>query len=395
MKSKVAVIRCPEYDAGKILNAISEGFSRLGGAEQYFKKEEKFLLKPNLLAAKKPEIGVTTHPEFLRACIRYFKKINENLAVGDSPGGAVAGVERVWNETGISAVVEEEKAEKKVFEKYGASFLASRNPRNKRVRTIEISSVVLDGYSIISLPKMKTHTLMLFTGALKNLYGCVPGLRKAHYHFCAVHPDDFGELLADIVLQIKPKFAIVDAITSMEGDGPSAGKLRNTGLIIMGQDLVAVDAVMAYIMGYAPLKDPTLSAAQRLNLGCADLKDIDVFCDGKLDDYIIRNFKKPSNWKIKMMPRFLGTLAKKIFWAKPKIIQTVCTRCQLCLNSCPAEAIFKSDDGAVIVNKKLCIECMCCHELCPEKAIEIEYSWLADILTKNSSSRKAKNKKTC
>lgn len=384
MKSKVAVIRCKEYNARQISSAIERGFSLLGGIESFFKKDEKILLKPNMLSAKKPDSGVITHPEFVRAAIKTFQKISQNIFVGDSPGGAVDGVERVWQETGLDGVCQEEGVKKLYFEKSGTSIVRSKN---RRIKNIELSKAVLDMDAVVSLPKMKTHTLMLFTGAIKNLFGCVPGLRKVHYHFYAVHPDDFGELLAEILSILLPRFAIVDAISSMEGEGPSAGTLRDTGVIIMGADLVAVDAVTAVIMGFNPRRDPTLLAAEKLNLGRTQLEDIEVVGDGSLKDFVIPDFKRPSNWKVKLVPRFLGPLFKKIFWTKPKIDLKVCKRCQLCLKSCPVKAILK-DGEDIVVNKKLCIECMCCHELCPERAVSIEYSLLADILTKNSSSRR-------
>ncbi|PKM97445.1 MAG: hypothetical protein CVU77_06005 [Elusimicrobia bacterium HGW-Elusimicrobia-1] len=385
--SQVAIIRCPDYDAGRVAAAVERGFDVLGGISAFFRAGESVLLKPNMLSAKKPDVAVTTHPEFLRAVSRVFKKITTEISAGDSPGGAVSGTGRVWNETGIGAVCESENLYKVIFEKTGSVPFESQNPRNKRIKTIDIAKAALDADALVSLPKMKTHTLMLFTGAIKNLYGCVPGLRKAHYHFMAVHPDDFAELLADITLIVKPRFSIVDAIVSMEGEGPSAGEQRRTGLIIMGADSVAVDAVMAAIMGFDPLRDHTLKACARLGLGTADLSRIEIVGDGRLEDFIIGDFKKPSNWKIRMVPRFLGPLVKKIFWAKPRIDADVCTRCRICYNTCPAKAIFFEKDR-LVVDKSLCIECMCCHELCPDKAIDIEYSRLADVLTRRSSARR-------
>ncbi len=404
-KSTVAILKCPEYNPQLIEEKIARGFELLGGVKKFFPgTTTRILLKPNMLSAKKPEVAVTTHPEFIRAVIRYFRQnIDAQISVGDSPGGAVSGTERVWNETGIGKVCDEEKIHKVNFEKSGIAYLKSFNPRNKRVPVLEISRACLpdansDGKtSLVSLPKMKTHSLMLFTGAIKNLYGCIPGLRKAHYHFHATHPDDFGELLSDIMYYVKPRFAITDAIVSMEGEGPSAGKQRHTGLIIMGEDLVAVDTILGTIMGFDTARDPTIKACARLGLGTSDLNKIEVVSDDNtpqaaslvIKNFVIPDFKKPSNLKVRLVPKFLGPIVKKIFWAKPRINPEICSRCQLCMKSCPAKAIFKKDgSGHIVVNKSLCIECMCCHELCPDKAIDIEYSLLADILTRRSSARR-------
>jgi len=410
--STVAIIKCPRYDPLAIEESVTAGFELLGGYRKFFSPDDKILLKPNMLSAKKPEVAVTTHPEFLRGVIRFFKKnLPAAVMVGDSPGGAVSGTRRVWDETGIGKVCDEEQVIKLSFEKSGVAHIAAANPRNKRIPVLELAQACLpvssDGKNtaLVSLPKMKTHTLMLFTGAIKNLYGCVPGLRKAHYHFYATHPDDFAQMLADLMYHLKPRFAITDAIVSMEGEGPSAGKQRQTGLIVMGDDLVAVDTVLGSIMGFDTSRDPTLNACKRMGLGNNNLKDIEVVTypsDSKtpmpgeetVKEFFIPDFKKPSNLKVRLIPRFLGPIVKKIFWAKPRINPEICSRCRLCMNSCPARAIFTRKElsrEVLVVNKSLCIECMCCHELCPDKAIDIEYSFLADILTRRSSSRRKNN----
>jgi uncharacterized protein (DUF362 family) len=167
--SQVAVIRCPDYDAGRIEAAVERGFEVLGGMSLFFRAGESVLFKPNMLSAKKPDVAVTTHPEFLRGVSRVFKNITSEISVGDSPGGAVSGTGRVWNETGIGAVCESENLYKVIFEKTGSVPVESQNPRNKKIKTIDIAKAALDAGALVSLPKMKTHTLMLFTGAVKNL----------------------------------------------------------------------------------------------------------------------------------------------------------------------------------------------------------------------------------
>ncbi|PIV52383.1 MAG: hypothetical protein COY53_10185 [Elusimicrobia bacterium CG_4_10_14_0_8_um_filter_37_32] len=378
MKSKVVIVKCENYDSKNVDLAVRHAFELLGGIEKYVKSSDRILLKPNLLGAFAPEKGVTTHPEIVRALIRIVKEKNATPYVGDSHGGGLSeNIDNVLKKTGISKLCDEEKCEIVNFESAGVKRIKATNQNNRKVPVLELTKAVFDFNSVFSIAKMKTHSLMVITGAIKNLYGCVPGLSKTYYHLLATHPQDFAEMLADILSIVKPRLGIIDGITTMEGEGPTYGKLKHLGIIMVSDDLVALDTVMAKIMGLNPKKDPVIRATVRCGLGIGDIENIEILGE-KIEDVIPEKFELPPNSKIRLIPRWLGPLVKKFLWTKPKILQENCTLCQKCLKSCPAQ-IITVIDKKITIDKSKCIGCMCCYELCPSGAVAIEYSILAKI----------------
>lgn len=387
--SKVALVKCDSYESGLVYKSVEKAIELLGGIEKFVKKGDKVLIKPNLLSPKSPDKAVTTHPEVVRAVIKIVKEIGAIPFVGDSPGGNVVGscqtkrflatIEKYWKETGMQKVCEEEGAQLVSFETGGVEVFRLKN--RKYVSEIHLAKIIFSFDVIINIPKLKTHGMVLFTGAIKNLYGCVPGLIKAQYHKLAIHPDDFSGVLVDIYSLVKPKFSIIDGIYGMDGNGPSAGRIKKFSVIIAGEDAVAVDAVASIIMGFKDPKEvPTTKIAYKQGLGECDLKKIEILGE-KLEEVKQKDFIKPTNAILKMAPQWLINLVSKFIWSYPEINKDKCVNCRMCLKSCPMQAI-EINDGYPFVNRKKCIACMCCHELCNYYAVDIRLSWLADKLIK-------------
>ncbi|MBI2943623.1 MAG: DUF362 domain-containing protein [Candidatus Wallbacteria bacterium] len=125
---------------------------------------------------------------------------------------------------------------------------------------------------VISMPKLKTHHHVGVTLSLKNLFGCVPGVKygwpKNVLHWNGIDRsilEIYGTLRARV-----PMFALLDGIVGMEGDGPLHGTARQRGLLVAGADLASVDAVGARSMGLAPGLVAHLGASQLLELGRVD-----------------------------------------------------------------------------------------------------------------------------
>ena len=386
--SRVSTVKCSDYSTEKVENAVREAVSLAGGIEKFIKKGERVLLKPNLLAPKAPNLAVTTHPEILRAVIRLVKNAGAKPFVGDSPGGTVvassgtsrafAMLDKYWADTGMKKICEEEGAEIVSFETGGVEIFEFK--KRKCVPKINISKVALSFDSVIDLPKLKTHGLVLYTGAIKNLYGCVPGLKKAEYHMQAVHPDVFSQLLVDIFSVVKPKLSIMDGIMGMDGNGPSHGRIRNFGVVIAGGDSVAVDRVSSMVIGFGKNEISAINIAGKQGLGESDIKKIEVVGE-KLDNVRQADFLKPSNSALKYFPQAFANIVSKLVWVLPKINEAKCTHCMTCVKSCPAKAIEMHGKNLKVDIKK-CIKCMCCHELCTFESVDIELSWLASKLIK-------------
>ncbi|MFC1501332.1 DUF362 domain-containing protein [Elusimicrobiota bacterium] len=379
MKEKVSIVKSQSYNFPSLYTSVRKSVDLIGGIKKYIKPNEKILLKPNLLSAKEPERGVTTHPEVIRALIRMTREAGAIPILGDSPGGAVKGLERVWDKTGMKKLAEQEKVDLVSFEAAGSKQVKINHPL---IKSIHLSNTVFDVDGIINIPKLKTHGLMLMTGTIKNLYGCVPGLRKAEYHKYAPYPKDFGLLLKEIYLQLKDKirFSLIDGIVSMEGNGPSSGELRNTNILISGNNALVTDKIVARIFGFDERKIETINCFEKNEQ--SDITNIEIVGEN-LNTLNFGKFKLPSNWYIHLVPKFLVDLLGKLLWLKPKIDQTKCIDCMMCFDSCPVKAIKKDKNNKLIVDKKECISCLCCHELCPYNSIELESSFVSKILIRH------------
>ena len=244
------------------------------------------------------------------------------------------------------------------------------------MESLHIAGPVLETDVLITLPKMKTHTLTLLTGAVKNHLGTLPGPRKAELHRRFPDPERFGEALLDVYLARRPHLAIMDAIEGMDGDGPTAGRVRHVGLVAASADGVALDTAMCAACGLDARWVPTLVAARRREVGVASLDDVEVV-GVPLENARrrIRPFAYPSTYRL-MAHSWFPSLVRQLFAKhvggspKPYIIADRCNGCQTCVKSCPAQTIAVVAKKAHIEQRQ-CISCFCCHEVCPEQAVGI------------------------
>lgn len=364
--SKLAILKAESYEFLPLKEKILALFEYLGGLENIIPSNSKLLLKPNLLSARLPESCVNTHPEFVRAVIEVLKKRTSRIQLGDSPGG-YANYEEVLEKSGMKKIAQESGIEIVKFEK------------SKLVDSIPIAEEVLDADMVISLPKFKTHCLTIITAGVKNCFGCIPGLFKSQVHKENPKAIDLSRVLLKVYRIVRPRITIVDAIYSMQGDGPSAGNPRKTGLILAGQDAVSVDSVLSYLIGVDPLTIPTNRIAYQEGLGETELKRIEIVPGPNWDEFRIDNFQLPRISLLERLPQPLISLAGKLIKFYPEIIPDKCVKCGICLKSCPVEAISFSAHSAIIDHKK-CILCLCCQEVCPESAVEVKRSYLAKKL---------------
>ncbi|MBN1823247.1 MAG: DUF362 domain-containing protein [Endomicrobiales bacterium] len=380
-KTKISMVKCGSYGNKEVSEAVRKAVELIGGIGKFVKKGEKILVKPNLLSARQPERHVTTHPEIVRAIVRLIKEAGAVPRLGDSPGGAVKGVDRVWQETGMKELAIQENIELINFETYGSVEAGTGHPS---VPSVRLTKAAFDCDGIINVPKLKTHGLQIFTGAVKNLYGLLPGLQKAEYHKKAPHPDDFGHLLARIYMLVKDRirFTLVDGIIGMEGNGPSSGELKKMDLVSACGDGHAMDWALTKTLGFDPLKIDSVRFAEKLLARKTRLEDIETCGDGP-EEFGFRDFRFPSNWYIHLVPKFFIDMLGSLIWLKPEIIPEACTSCMMCVNSCPVNAIIKEGGNKPYVVQKGCISCLCCHELCQYKAIRLTSSFLAKFLIRH------------
>lgn len=369
--SRVALVKAESYEGAALDQAISQALSHLGGLKRFVKPGMRVLLKPNLLSAKAPERAITTHPEFVAAVGRAVKRLGARVIIGDSPAGAEKGIDRLWQNCGLTAIAQRDGFELVNFE------LSGSRPVEINGQVYYIAKPVLDADIVISLPKLKTHVLTLMTGGVKNTFGCIPGFRKGLYHKEAPKPQLFARVLVDIHSAVRPALTIIDAITAMEGDGPSSGTPRTVGLVAASEDAVALDAVLSAVIGLDPNAVHTTRFSGERGLGETRLSHIAVVGE-RIQDVRSDGFKLTSNTKMELIPRFGYDMVSRFIWQRPLIDDAACTQCQACVESCPTGAMDSiGPNDTPVLKESLCINCWCCHEICPSKAIGIEKSWLA------------------
>jgi uncharacterized protein (DUF362 family)/Pyruvate/2-oxoacid:ferredoxin oxidoreductase delta subunit len=373
--TKIGLVKCDDYN--KANNAVREAVALLGGISAFIKPSERILIKPNLLSPKDPLKAVTTHPEIVRVIIKLVKEAGAIPIVGDSPGGAIRNIKNVWEVTGMEKVCREENIELINFEAVGSKDF---DIGDKNIKKVNFSNAVLDCDGIINLPKLKTHMLMGFSAGIKNFYGTVPGLIKVEYHKYASKNKDFANLLTNIYLFFKDKvrFTLIDAILSMEGNGPSAGEVRKTDLLAISQDTAVLDAYLMKELNYDISSSDLL---KNLNMTADTINKVEVL--GKSPkDFNFQKFKFPNLRKLDIFPKPIVQMLGRLLWVKASINRNICVKCLLCTKACPVGAIQSRGSDYPYINTKKCISCFCCHEMCPKKAIGFRKSFLAKIFIK-------------
>ena len=323
---------------------------------------KKVVIKPNVLRASAMDEHIVTNPALLRAVIEKVEALSpRELVVGDNPGLFNYGDnENSFEKTGLMT------AAKGYYKNLGdtTQHLAF-NP--DFMPEVGVSKVIMDADILISLPKFKTHGLTVITGAIKNSYGILPGAQKARLHQIAGTPERFHEVIVEIFRLRIPDLFIMDAVVGMEGNGPASPELREIGLILAADNGVAMDAVMARMMGVDPARLRFLQKAKAFGLGDFDADRIAI--DGEMR--VLPNFKLPPlGGEALMGNKAIQELMNAKSQVKPKADPDLCTGCGACVDHCPVSALSMSD-ALPVVHAETCIACFCCQEICPEKAMSL------------------------
>lgn len=387
MGSRVAVVRCDSYDQAVVDDAVRRGFELLGGAGRFVTPGERVLLKPNLLVASPPDAAVTTHPALFAAVARELQEAGAQLTYGDSPGfGKPASAAR---RAGIAEVAE----------RLGvglADFIDGRlvsAPEGRLIKQWYIANGVLEADALVSLPKLKTHALTRMTGSVKNLFGCVPGVRKGEFHARMPDEERFCQMLVDLAAFLSPRLHVMDAVVAMEGNGPRGGDPRQVGALLLSTDPVALDGTACRLINLDPELVGTVIAGEEAGLGVWREEAIEVVGDG-VEPFVVPDFRanrRHGSTSGRMaVGGSAGRWAKGLIVPRPTIVEERCTRCGTCVEVCPVDPKAVDWIGgecpssprrqAPVYDYGHCIRCYCCQEMCPERAIEVEVPLLGRLV---------------
>jgi uncharacterized protein (DUF362 family)/NAD-dependent dihydropyrimidine dehydrogenase PreA subunit len=365
----IAIIKCENYDPSKVRVAVERGIDLLGGIDKFIKRNEKIILKPNLLVPASAESAVTTHPAVFRAVGEILSDAGTYLLWGDSP--AVGMPAMVARQCGIFSEAAKLRAKQADF---GRSEWAAF-PDGLQNKGFDIARGILDSDGMISIPKMKTHGLMKITGAYKNQFGCLPGLQKGKFHLKFKNRSEFARMLIDLDRLVAPRLYIMDGIVAMEGQGPRSGERKKMNVIILGTSAWAVDTVFARLIGIKSGLVPCLTEAEK---SCVDKPHEIKILGDPIEELADHSFKIDRSPVLEPAETRLKKFARNLIIKKPKMIPDRCVKCGSCVDVCPTlpkSVDFTSSAGRQappVFNYSTCIRCYCCHEVCPAKAIVLK-----------------------
>lgn len=383
---KVALLRCEEYDVELIEKKLREGFELLGG-DKFLKElipyNSKVLLKPNMLSVEEAGSPVVTNFNVFEAVIRILKDYSNNISFGDSPG--FGDPKKAAEKCGLLGIskrynVKFEDFKDSIHVKFDDSILC---------KSWTVARAPYEADVLITLPKLKTHAMAYFTGAIKNQFGCIPGTLKATWHTRMPEANNFCKMLLDLNSLVNTSFAILDGIIAMEGNGPRSGKPKKMDTLIMGKSLTAVDSTAVRLIGYEnPLDIPALKEANDYEWGKVLPKDIQVLGES-IESMKVKDFELcRTGGSFYFISPGVTNFLRDLIAPDPVLIPEKCISCRRCQEVCPEKPkVIKmvNNKGKMqpTWDMRECIRCFCCQELCPCGAIETKYSILGKILKMN------------
>jgi uncharacterized protein (DUF362 family)/Pyruvate/2-oxoacid:ferredoxin oxidoreductase delta subunit len=372
---RVSLVRHDDYEPASLLESIRTLLEPLGGMEAFVRPGDRVVLKPNIIDGRAPDLAVTTHPEVVRAVACLALDCGARVAMGDSPGRQSLRV--AAGKSGFNPVMEDLGLDWAEFTPL------ERATGEDGVRKLTLARELVEADLVINIPKLKTHCMMFMTMAVKNLFGAVIGLRKFQWHLRAGRDKAlFGRVLYEICSTVAPGLSIVDAVVSMDGDGPTSGKPNPTGFLAAGRDPSAVDAILMDVLGLDRNELFTLRAAAE----AGDRAWEDAVTVGAAPEELT-----PGRWVLPAsesaelpLPSFCHKIPFLREWLReqttvhPYAIEEPCVLCGECVRICPAQVMTMTSTG-IAIDQKVCIRCYCCHEICPHSAIGLRKGLLARV----------------
>ena len=357
--TRCAITRCNDYSPLSLDTALrtiidNTDFPEVNGKVVF--------IKPNILSDSLPEKAITTDARAVEALINILKeKGAEKIILGDSPGTQtgklslrLSSFDKTAERTG--AVIQDFRESNRIHEIDGLK--------------IPMAAALDNSDVVISFAKFKTHQLMSATGAVKNMFGTIPGLNKSPMHFRYRTPESFARFIMQVFSECHVDYAFIDAVIGMEGPGPGNGDPRHVGLMMGSENAYSLDKAEAMIMGYESVS--LIATAEKAEPGITDA-DYPLL---KPEDIIIRDYKRIGEGKKNTLRSIVGATIINAFHRhgsdrpRPIFDADKCKVCSRCVEICPAKAL-SIKDGHVSFEKKKCITCYCCHEVCPFDAIKV------------------------
>ncbi len=373
----VCLAACEDYREPDLDRAIAAALAGVDGWERLFEGDPVVLLKPNLLGPKGPDTAITTHPRFIAAVARAIRRVHDGrLLLGDGPAiGTTTGVARKLGLPPLLAPLDVELVD--FTETVSVSGGRGLGP-------MDLARPLVEADRIVNLPRVKTHGQMGLTLAVKNLFGAFIGFEKPRLHLTAGRDyDTFARMLLETAARVGADLHLADGVVGMEGNGPSAGEPRALGLVAAARDPIALDRVLAEVLGFPTASLPVQRVARAEGHDGAYLDRI-ALRGVPIDRFRVADWQpaRPAGMEEIFVPRLLARPLRHQLTTRPDIDHRACTRCGLCAQHCAADALALQprrrrhpgptrSTQAMGLDLDRCIRCYCCQEVCPERAIRV------------------------
>lgn len=384
----VALAVCRAYDPDMLCAHIPALLEQIGVTPAFF-SGKSVVIKPNLVMKKPAEHAATTHPAVLDALLSYLDGCEcREVVIAESMGGPYTepALRAVYRVCGIEDAVAGHRARLN-FDVTSAPLTAQDG---RACKSFEIITPIAQADVVINLCKLKSHSLTRMSGAIKNTFGCIPGLTKFEFH--ARFPDyaDFNRMIVDLSAMLHAHTDMIDlcdAIVGMEGNGPTGGTPRTVGCLLASRNPFALDCAgeaLLNCIGEVPMVNEARTRGfapaeiSDLHITGGDLKALAV-CDFAPPD-TARKSKNPLHW----LPKLFGGKIYAWFAPRPTIRLSTCIGCGECERSCPVHTIEMRTDKKgkkkAHIKPDACIRCFCCQELCPIHSVDIRRNGILGLL---------------
>ena len=381
-QSPVVISPCDAYDPARVTESIADAMRALGVTKDTL-TGKRVAIKPNLVMKKPAEAAATVHPTVLSGLLAFLDGCDcADVVVAESPGGSYteAALRANYRVSGTEAAVEGHRARLN----YDVTARTVSVPEGKVCKQFEIITPIADADVIFNLSKLKSHSLTRMSGAVKNTFGTVPGLKKFEYHAQFNDHADFNGMLVDLSLWLHTKCArmvdIQDAVIGMEGNGPTGGNPRKIGAILCSENPFNLDRVAEAILGCAG-EVPMIQDACVRGL-CPDSADAVPVIGESWHTFAMSDFLPPET-SIRNLVVF-GKVFTQWFQPRPEIRVKTCIGCGECVRSCPVHTITletgKDGKKHAQIHRDKCIRCFCCQELCPIHSVDIHRNRILRLL---------------
>ncbi|MCL2540027.1 MAG: DUF362 domain-containing protein [Firmicutes bacterium] len=382
MDNRVSIVECDNYDEELVYNSVKSAIDLLGGINSFVSAGQVVALKPNLIGLKAPDAAATTHPSVVKAVGRLCLEAGAaKCIICDSAGGPYnkAFMGGVYKISGMSEVAKTDGIElNNDYSSYEVN-----TPEALVGKKYFINNTLAEADVVINIAKLKTHSFTGYSGAVKNMFGAIPGLVKVEMHGRFQNLTNFNNYMYDIQDYFKPKLVlhIMDAIVGMEGPGPMAGSPKKIGAVTASCNPLAADIAALRMISFAELKtNPTIREGINRGYMGKDMKLEILGAD--LKKWSGLKFKQPyideHTELASKMPQWVRNLLYLVMAQRPTIKPGKCKGCNKCIDHCPVHAMEikaakkKQKHGHVKIVYNKCIRCYCCQELCPFHVVKVK-----------------------